>query len=51
MNYNFATHATCPLELTTFKYSELQMFVAIQKLNCKANCKTTIFFIVLILSS
>jgi hypothetical protein len=31
-----------------YKYSELQMSFAIQKLNYKANCKTPFFFIVLI---
>ncbi len=46
MNYNFVTHATCPLKLTTYKYNELQVFVATQKLNCKANCKTFISRIV-----
>jgi hypothetical protein len=29
MNCNFATHAPCPLALTTYKYMELQMFSAI----------------------
>jgi hypothetical protein len=29
MNCNFATHAPCPLALTTYKYSELQMVSAI----------------------
>ncbi len=65
MNCNFATHAPCPLALTTYKYSELQMFSAIhatcpfaftaykyselqvsftiQKLSCKASCKTPLF--------
>jgi hypothetical protein len=43
---NFATHATYPLELTLYKYIELQMFFATQKLSCKANCKTPFFLMV-----
>jgi hypothetical protein len=41
---NFATHAIYLLALTSYKYSELQVFFATQKLNCKANCKTSLFF-------
>ncbi len=33
MSCNFAIHATCLLALTTYKYSELQMSFATQKLN------------------
>jgi hypothetical protein len=40
---NFATHTTCLLEFMTYKYSELQMSFATQKLKCKANCKTPFF--------
>jgi hypothetical protein len=43
MSYNFVIHATCPLAFTTYKYNELQMFSATQKLSCKANCKTPLF--------
>jgi hypothetical protein len=43
-----ATHATCPSTFTTYKYNELQTYFATQKLNCKASCKTPIFFIMLI---
>jgi len=39
----FAIYATYPLELTTYKYNELQMSFATQKLNYKANCKTPFF--------
>jgi hypothetical protein len=39
VNYNFATHATCSLEFMSYKYNELQMSVATQKLSCKASCK------------
>jgi len=46
LNCNFATHATCSLEFTTYKYNELQVFFVIQKLSCKANYKTPIFLIV-----
>ncbi len=46
MNCNFATHATCLLELTAYNDSELQVFVAIQKLSCKTNCKTPLSLIV-----
>jgi hypothetical protein len=48
MSCNFATHAICPLAFTAYKYSELQMFFATQKLSCKANCKTPFFLIMLI---
>jgi len=30
MSCNFATHATCPLELMSYKYSELQVSFATQ---------------------
>jgi len=43
---NPTTHATCSLAFTTYKYNELQVSFAIQKLSCKANCKTPFFFIV-----
>jgi hypothetical protein len=43
---NFATYVICPLALTTYKYNELEVSFAIQKLSCKANNKTTIFIIV-----
>jgi hypothetical protein len=46
MSYNFIIHATCPLALIAYKYNELQVFGATQKLNCKANCKTPLFIIV-----
>ncbi len=45
MNCNFITHATCPLALTTYKYNELQVSSATQKLSYKASCKTLIFLI------
>ncbi len=48
VSYNFATHATCLLAFTTYKYNELQTSSATQKLSCKANCKTPFFLIVLI---
>jgi hypothetical protein len=37
---------TCPLAFMVFKYSELQMSSAIQKLSCKTSCKTPLFLIV-----
>jgi len=43
MSCNFATHEICLLALITYKYSKLQGSNAIQKLNCKANCKTPFF--------
>jgi hypothetical protein len=46
MNCNFATYATCPLALTTYKYNELQVSSTTQKLSCKANYKTPLFLIV-----
>jgi hypothetical protein len=45
MNCSSATHATYLLALTAYKYSELQVFGAIQKLNYKASYKTPIFLI------
>jgi hypothetical protein len=45
MGCNSATHATCPLTLTAYKYNELQMSSATQKLSCKASCKTPFFLI------
>ncbi len=44
---NFAIHATCSLTLMTYKFNELQMFFTIQKLSCKASCKTPFIFIVI----
>jgi hypothetical protein len=38
-----ATHATCPLTFTSYKYSELQVSFTIQKLSCKASYKTPFF--------
>ncbi len=46
MSCNSAIHATFPMALMMYKYSELQMFGPIQKLSHKANCKTTICLIV-----
>jgi hypothetical protein len=37
---------TCLLALTTYKYDELQISFATQKLNCKASYKTLIFLVV-----
>jgi len=48
MNYNFATHAICPLAFTTYKYSELQTSFTIQKLSCKVSYKAPFFFIIII---
>jgi hypothetical protein len=45
MNGNFTIHVTCSLALTTYKYSEVQMFDAMQKLNYKVNYKTPFFLI------
>jgi hypothetical protein len=43
---NFATHATCLLALTTYKYNELQMSTTTQQLSYKASYKTPFFLIV-----
>jgi hypothetical protein len=43
VNCNFATHATCLLELMTYKYSELQVSVVTKNLSCKASYKTPFF--------
>jgi hypothetical protein len=48
MSCNSTTPATYLLALTTYKYNELQVFSAIQKLSCKANYKTPLFLIVLV---
>jgi hypothetical protein len=45
---NFVIHAICLLKLMMYKYSELQVSGVIQKLSCKASCKTPFFFIVLV---
>ncbi len=44
---NFTTHVICLLAFMVYKYSELQMSNAIQKLIYKASCKTPLFFIVM----
>ncbi len=46
MSCNSTIHVTCPLTLTSYKYNELQMSCATQKLNCKASYKTPLFLIV-----
>ncbi len=48
VNCNSTIHATYPLALTVNKYSELQVSSATQKLNCKVNCKTSFFLIVIV---
>ncbi len=48
---NFVIHATCSLALTLYKYNELQVSGAIQKLSCKASCKTLLFIIVIALTN
>ncbi len=45
VNYNFVTHAIYSSALMMFKYNELQMSIATEKLSCKANCKTPFFLI------
>jgi hypothetical protein len=40
---NFATHATCPLALTTYKYNELQVSDATQKLNYRPKSQNAPF--------
>jgi hypothetical protein len=45
-SYNFATHVThviCSLALTTYKYSELQVFNATQKLSYTPKLQNTPF--------
>ncbi len=44
MTCNFATYAIYLLALMVYKYSELQLSDAIQKLNCKASWETPFFF-------
>ncbi len=40
---NFATHATCPLAFTTYKYNELQVSDVTQKLNYKPKLQNAPF--------
>jgi hypothetical protein len=40
---NFAIHATYLLALMTYKYSELEVFSATQKLSWKGSYKTPLF--------
>jgi hypothetical protein len=50
VSYNFitlATHAICMLAFMKYKYNELQVSCATQKLSYKANYKTLFFLIVL----
>jgi hypothetical protein len=46
MSCNFVIHVACPLELTVYKYNELQVFVVIQKSNCARLIAKHPFFIV-----
>lgn len=43
-------YAICPLAPTSYKYSELQVSDALQKLSCKADCKTPLFLIMFVQS-
>jgi len=43
LSCNFVIHVTCSLTFTTYKYTEFQVFGAIQKLSRKAICKTPLF--------
>jgi hypothetical protein len=45
VNYSFVTHAIYSLALMMFKYNELQMSSALEKVSCKANCKIPFFLI------
>ncbi len=47
MNCNFTTHVICLLALMMYKYSELQVSSATQKLSCKASYKAPLFLIVI----
>ncbi len=47
VNCNYVTHATCMLTFMLYKYNDLQMSNAIQRLSCKANWRTPLFFIVI----
>jgi len=40
---NSVIHAICPLTFTVYKYNELEVSSAIQKLSCKASCKKPFF--------
>ncbi len=48
MNCNFTTHTTYLLTLIMYKYNELQVVIATQKLSCKANHIRFFFFILCI---
>jgi hypothetical protein len=47
LSCTIATNATCLMQLTLYVYDESQVVIAIKKCNCKPNCKTPIFFILL----
>jgi hypothetical protein len=47
VNYNSTIHAIFSLALTTYKYNELQVPFATQKLSWKVSCKTPFFFIMI----
>ncbi len=49
VNYNSITHAIFPLTVTTYKYDELQLVIATQKLNCKASCRRPLILIMCII--
>jgi hypothetical protein len=44
LSYNSTIHASYLLTLMTYKYNDLQVSCATQKLSCKANCETPFFF-------
>jgi hypothetical protein len=41
---NFAIHATCPLTLIVYKYNELQMVIATQKIELQSQSQKPFFF-------
>jgi hypothetical protein len=49
VNCNSTTHVICPLTLTTYKYDELQVVIATQKLSYKASCKRPLILIMCII--
>jgi hypothetical protein len=49
VSYKFCKFCNMSDTLTTYKYGELQVFDATQKLSCKVSCKTPFFLIMVFL--
>ncbi len=47
MSCTISTKATCLMQLASYVYDELQVVITIKVCNCKQNCETPIFLILL----